>query len=121
MRCSSNYQERSQKFEKTFKKADVEFKSSKKENKPKEEKIKSLGITIKDNEQSDGVIVTKVVNALDDMFTDAPDIVLIVVATHMGYVADTLTAGKNLIKTTRLIEVCRVQGKASRRVAGHGA
>ena len=52
----------------------VKTKSSKKENKPKEEKIKSLGITIKDNGQSDGVTVTKVAN--EDINLDIGDIIL---------------------------------------------
>ena len=52
----------------------VKSKSSKKENKPKEEKIKSLGITIKDNSQSDGVTVTKVAN--EEINLDIGDIIL---------------------------------------------
>ena len=44
------------------------------ENKPKEEKIKSLGITIKDNGQSNGVTVTKVAN--EDINLDIGDIIL---------------------------------------------
>ena len=40
----------------------VSSKSSKKENKTNEKKIKSLGITIKENDQTDGVTVAKVDN-----------------------------------------------------------
>jgi serine protease Do len=52
----------------------VKAKSPKNENKPKEEIIKSLGITIKDNDQSKGVTVTKVAN--QDINLDIGDIIL---------------------------------------------
>ena len=52
----------------------VKAKSSKKENKPKEEIIKSLGITIKDNDQSQGVTVTKVDN--EEIKLDSGDIII---------------------------------------------
>ena len=52
----------------------VTSKSSKKENKTNEKKIKSLGITIKENDQSEGVTVTKVDN--DEIKLDNGDIIL---------------------------------------------
>ena len=52
----------------------VKAKSSKNENKPKEEVIKSLGITIKDNDQSEGVTVTKVDN--EEINLDSGDIII---------------------------------------------
>jgi len=52
----------------------VKTKSSKKENKPKEEIVKSLGITIKDNDKSEGVTVTKVDN--DEIKLDSGDIII---------------------------------------------
>jgi serine protease Do len=52
----------------------VKTNPSKNKNKPKEEIIKSLGITIKDNDQSDGIIVTKVDN--DEIKLDSGDVII---------------------------------------------
>ena len=52
----------------------VTSKSSKIENKINDKKIKSLGITIKENDQSDGVIVTKVDNG--EVKLESGDIIL---------------------------------------------
>ena len=52
----------------------VTSKSSKIENKINDKKIKSLGITIKDNDQSDGVTVTKVDN--DEINLENGDIII---------------------------------------------
>ena len=52
----------------------VKTKSSKNENKPKEEIVKPLGITIKDNAQSQGVTVTKVDN--EEIKLDNGDIII---------------------------------------------
>ena len=49
-------------------------KTSKKENKPTEEIIKYLGITIKDNDKSKGVTVTKVDN--EEIKLDNGDIII---------------------------------------------
>jgi serine protease Do len=52
----------------------VTAKSSKIENKINDKKIKSLGITIKENDQSDGVTVTKVDN--DEINLENGDIII---------------------------------------------
>ena len=52
----------------------VTSKTSKKEDKTNEKKIKSLGITIKENDQAEGVTVTKVDN--DEIKLDNGDIIM---------------------------------------------